>query len=238
VASNRSAGSVSGEVRRWRGTFAGLRSLTESVTASFARLTPPALPANPERLRSTALGWYVKPMRRTSREGEPSFGEQLLAEADALYNFARYLARDASLAEDLVQETFARALDAEAQFVVGTKLKAWLFRILRNAFVDRRRRERKNPVELRDASEDSNDSRDDWLRGDIEIDRLRGLVQSDIEAALARLSDDARAVVLLDLEGCTETEIAKVMDTAVGTVKSRLARARAVLREALQEYAK
>jgi RNA polymerase sigma-70 factor, ECF subfamily len=237
VASNRSAGSASGEVRRWHGTFGGLGSLTESVTASFARLTAATLPATRERLRSTALGWYVKPMR-PSREGEPAFGAQLLAEADALYNFARYLSRDASLAEDLVQETFARALDAEAQFVVGTKLKAWLFRILRNAFVDRRRRERKNPVELRDASEDSNDLRDDWLRGDIEIDRLRGLVQSDIEAALARLSDDARAVVLLDLEGFTETEIAKVMDTAIGTVKSRLARARAVLREALQEYAK
>ena len=176
-------------------------------------------------------------MRRPSREGE-SFGAELLTHADALYNFARYLTRDAALSEDLVQEAYARALDAEAQFSLGSNLKAWLFRILRNAFLDRRRRERKSPVEFREASDDTADAKDVWLRGDLELDRLRGLVASDIEAALARLSDDARAVVLLDLEGFTETEIAKVMDTAVGTVKSRLARARAVLREALQEYAK
>lgn len=182
--------------------------------------------------------WYVRPMRSSSREGEPSFGTQLLAEADALYGFARYLARDATLADDLVQEAFARALDAQGQFAAGTNLKAWLFRILRNTFLDCRRRERKNPVELRDADENVTEGRDVRLRGDIEIDRLRGLVASDIEAALARLSDDARTVVLLDLEGFTETEIAKVMDSAVGTVKSRLARARASLREALQEYAK
>jgi RNA polymerase sigma-70 factor (ECF subfamily) len=180
-------------------------------------------------------------MRRDTRESTASFGAQLLPHAEALYNFARYLCRDAALAEDLVQDAFARALDAEAQFARGTNLKAWLFRILRNAFLDRRRREKKSPVELREVSEvmeSSDDARDVWLRGDIEIDRLRRLVASDIEAALARLSDDARSVVLLDLEGFTETEIAKVMDTAVGTVKSRLARARAVLREALQEYAK
>jgi RNA polymerase sigma-70 factor (ECF subfamily) len=177
-------------------------------------------------------------MRRPSRESEPSFGVELLAHADALYNFARYLTRDAALAEDLVQEAFARALDAQAQFSLGTNLKAWLFRILRNAFLDRRRRERKSPVEFRDADDDGGDGKDVWLRGDIELDRLRSLVVSDIESALGRLSDDGRAVVLLDLEGFTETEIAKVMDTAVGTVKSRLARARAVLREALQEYAK
>jgi RNA polymerase sigma-70 factor (ECF subfamily) len=177
-------------------------------------------------------------MRRATREGEASFGAELLGHADALYNFARYLTRDAALADDLVQDAFARALDAEAQFAAGSNLKAWLFRILRNAFLDRRRRERKSPVEYREDTEDTEDPRGAWLRGDIEIDRLRAFVVNDIEAALTRLSDDARAVVLLDLEGFTETEIAKVMDTAIGTVKSRLARARASLREALQEYAK
>ena len=208
------------------------------MAIGFARFPAIATSARAQRLPSPTLGWYVKPMRSSSREGEPSFGTLLLAEADALYGFARYLARDATVADDLVQEAFARALDAQSQFAAGTNLKAWLFRILRNTFLDRRRRERKNPVELRDADENLTEGREVWLRGDIEMDRLRGLVASDIEAALARLSDEARTVVLLDLEGFTETEIAKVMDSAVGTVKSRLARARAALREALQEYAK
>ena len=168
---------------------------------------------------------------------ELPFSAQLLAQAAALYNFARYLCRDAGLAEDLVQDAFARALDAQASFVAGSNLRAWSFRILRNAFLDTRRRERRNPVALREDS-DEVATGDAWLQGDIELGRLQGLVARDIEAALSRLSDDARTVVLLDLEGFTETEIASVMDIAIGTVKSRLARARAVLREELQEYAK
>jgi RNA polymerase sigma-70 factor (ECF subfamily) len=208
--------------------------LTESVAIGFVRL-PSAQQGR--RLRGTAERWYERPMLRGARNAEAGFGAQLLSHADALYNFARYLTRDAALAEDLTQDAFARALDAEAQFVPGSNLKAWLFRIMRNAFLDRRRRERKNPVELRDSPDEDKDAGDAWLRGDIELDRLRRLVASDIEAALARLSENARTVVLLDLEGFTETEIARVMDVAVGTVKSRLARARAVLREALKEYA-
>jgi RNA polymerase sigma-70 factor, ECF subfamily len=191
------------------------------------------------RLRGDRERWYVGDMPREPVSSQPPFAEQLLGLAGTLYNFARYLCRDTALAEDLMQDTFARALDAEAQFVPGSNLKAWLFRILRNAHVDSRRRARRSPVALSE-SEDERESAtpDVWLRGDIEIDRLRSLVARDIESALARLSDDARAVILLDLEGCTETEIASVMDIAIGTVKSRLARARAVLREQLQEYAK
>ena len=172
-------------------------------------------------------------------EQQARFERDALPFVDQLYAAAMRMTRNPADAEDLVQETFLKAFAAFHQFEDGTNLKAWLFRILRNAFLDRRRRERKSPVDFREASDEAADgSQEVWLRGDLELDRLRGLIVSDIEAALARLSDDARSVVLLDLEGFTETEIAKVMDTAVGTVKSRLARARAVLREALQEYAK
>lgn len=206
--------------------------MIDGVTTSFARFPAAA------GLRSVARGWYGSGMRHAAPAEQPSFGAKLLPHAEALYNFARYLSRDHMQAEELVQDTFARALDAETRFAPDSDAKAWLFRILRNLFLDRRRRERKNPIDFGSDLEPAESVTDAWLRGDLEIDRLRGLVQNDIESALARLSDDARTVILLDLEGFTETEIAEVIEVAVGTVKSRLSRARAVLREALQEYAK
>jgi RNA polymerase sigma-70 factor (ECF subfamily) len=191
------------------------------------------------RLRSDREHWYAHDMPREPVSSQPPFAEQLLGQASGLYNFARYLCRDTALAEDLMQDTFARALDAESKFITGSNLKAWLFRILRNAYLDGRRRERRDPVALSDEHDEGAPATAElWLRGDIEIDHLRGLVARDIEAALARLSDDARTVILLDLEGFTETESSSVLDVPVGTVKSRLCRARAVLREQLQEYAK
>lgn len=163
---------------------------------------------------------------------------EALAHADALYNLARYLVRDAAAAEDLVQETYARAIRARDQFAPGSNLKAWLFAILRNAFLGEYRREHRNSVQG-GQDEPAQDPADDaWLRGDFELERMRRLVAGEIEDALLSLSEEARTVVLLDLEGLTEAEVAQAMGCAPGTVKSRLARARAALRRRLADYAR
>lgn len=167
-------------------------------------------------------------------------GREALAYADTLYNLARYLTRNATDAEDLVQETYTRALRSASQFTPGTNLKAWLFRILRNTFISLYRRQRHDPMVggLDTVNPSRRDAVDgEWLRGDLELDRLRAVVGEEIERALMSLSEDARTVVLLDLEGLSEQEIAGTMGCAAGTVKSRLSRARAALRHRLSDYA-
>jgi len=180
-------------------------------------------------------GLALAPSPESSR-GE--VGPRALEHADALYNLARYLTRNPSDAEDLVQETYARALRAWSQFASGTDLKAWLFRILRNSWLDRCRHERRHPTEpeLDEQAEPASAASDGWLRGDLELERMRRLVGQEIEEAVLTLSEEQRTVILLDAEGMTEAEVALVIGCAAGTVKSRLSRARAALRDRLADY--
>jgi RNA polymerase sigma-70 factor (ECF subfamily) len=161
---------------------------------------------------------------------------QALAHADALYNFARWLTRDPVEAEDLVQETYARALGAAQHFEPGSNLKAWLFRILRNAFIDRRRRSQREgiPAHIEDLAAESDLTVP--TIGELQCDQIRALVSEDVSAAVEALPESFRTVILLDLEGMTEAEVANVLGCATGTVKSRLSRARAVLRDRLVAY--
>jgi RNA polymerase sigma-70 factor (ECF subfamily) len=161
---------------------------------------------------------------------------QALAHADGLYNFARWLCRDPLEAEDLVQETYARALGAVQQFEAGSNLRAWLFRILRNAFLDRLRRSQRaaNPDSLEDVATDAEPA--DGPTSELEQSQIRALVADDVAAAVRALPEAFRTVILLDLEGMTEPEVASVLGCATGTVKSRLSRARALLRARLAAY--
>jgi RNA polymerase sigma-70 factor (ECF subfamily) len=174
-----------------------------------------------------------QPPGQEPREGDP------LAYLDALYRVARRLTRRPADADDLVQETYARALRGAARFTPGTDLRAWLFRVMRNAFLDGRRREARAPPVDAEADPDlaeASATAPAPLRGDAELERLRRVVGEEIEEALRALSEEARTVVLLDVEGLGEAEIAEVMGCAPGTVKSRLSRARAALRARLAEY--
>jgi RNA polymerase sigma-70 factor (ECF subfamily) len=198
----------------------------------------PLAPPPPSDI-GTAGGVYYLP---SVRDPEPfPLSHIALAQLDGLYRLARHLTGSDEEAEDLVQDTYARALGKSSRFVPGTNVRAWLFRILRNLYIDHYRRARNNPVhggiEADDASEDVGGGRE-LLRDDRELERLRGIVAEEIDAALGGLSVDARTVVLLDLEGFTEMELAEVLGCSVGTIKSRLSRARAVLRKRLRDYAR
>jgi RNA polymerase sigma-70 factor (ECF subfamily) len=190
-------------------------------------------------ITSERAGILERPRRRIAETWDAgTLGREALAWADVLHNLARYLTGNGTDADDLVQETYARALQAAGQFTPGTNLKAWLCRILRNTFISRYRRNRNNPVVSGFETVASTVAVDEpWFLDDVELDRLRKVVGAEIEAALMALSEDARAVILLDLDGLTDQEMADVMGCAPGTVKSRLARARAALRRGLKDYA-
>ncbi|HTJ46157.1 MAG TPA: sigma-70 family RNA polymerase sigma factor [Kofleriaceae bacterium] len=168
---------------------------------------------------------------RDAPSREPTLAERALDHVDELYGLARHLCGNVSDAEDLVQETYARALAAAPRFESGTNLRAWLFRILRNGFIDRARR-RKIVLEIPDDTIDVTAS-ETWDASS--LDQLRYLTAAEVARAIAALPIELRFVVYLDVEGFSEAEIADIVRCAPGTVKSRLARAKARLRAALEE---
>ena len=166
-------------------------------------------------------------------------GPDLLVHGESLYRLARRLGASRTEAEDLLQETYLRAVRALERVGPCDDVRAWLHRIMRNAWLDGSKWAARHPASGGlDEEQDQVAADGDRapLRGDAELERLRRVVSDEIHSALQELPRDAREIVLLDLEGFTETEVAAIAGCAVGTVKSRLARARRVLRERLADY--
>jgi len=160
---------------------------------------------------------------------------------DALYNFAFHLTYHEEDANDLVQETYLKAYHFIGSYTEGTNAKAWLFKILKNGFINEYRRKVKRPsrVDYEEISiyqDTDNDKYIGYL--DLREEIFQGLMGDEVTHALNSLPVDFRTIVLLcDIELFTYEEIAKIMDIPIGTVRSRLHRARNMLKEKLEAYA-
>jgi RNA polymerase sigma factor (sigma-70 family) len=169
------------------------------------------------------------------------FEKEFLPHIDSMYNFAYRITFDEDDAKDLVQETYLKAYRFIESFQEGTNAKAWLFRILKNSFINDFRRKSKEPskVDYQEVETFYNsDEIDEPITSDLRVDALRDMIGDEVSNALNSLAIDFRTVIILcDLEGFTYEEMAKILDIPIGTVRSRLHRARNLLKDKLKSYA-
>ncbi len=182
-------------------------------------------------------------VRDNSKELKERFEKDALVFVNQIYAAALRYTKDPHDAEDLVQDTYAKAFTSFHQFEEGTNLKAWLYRILTTTFINNYRKDQRRPQQsdgeiedwqLADAASHSSD-----LGKSAEDEVLENLPDTDIRNALASLPEEFRLVIYYsDVEGYSYKEVAEILDIPSGTVMSRLHRGRKLLRQALSEYAK
>ncbi len=178
----------------------------------------------------------------SEKEKNEIFNNEFLPHIKSMYNFGYRLTLDQDDAKDLVQDTYLKAYRFIESFQKGTNAKAWLFRILKNSFINDYRKKTKEPakvdyqeVETYYNSEDV----DRQITPDLRVESLKDMIGDEISNALNSLEVDFRTVIILcDLEGFKYEEMAKILDIPIGTVRSRLHRARNLLKEKLALYAK
>jgi RNA polymerase sigma factor (sigma-70 family) len=182
-----------------------------------------------------------RPFHYSPDDKEKIFDEEFLPHIHSIYNFAYRITFDEDDAKDLVQETYFKAFRFINSFQQGTNAKAWLFRILKNNFINEFRKKSKEPprvdyeeVESFYNSEDLNNT----VASGLKVETVKELMGDEVSKALNSLDVDFRTVIILcDLEGFTYEEMAKILDIPIGTVRSRLHRARTQLKTGLKLYA-
>jgi RNA polymerase sigma-70 factor (ECF subfamily) len=178
----------------------------------------------------------------SEKEKNEIFNGEFLPHINAMYNFGYRLTLDRDDAKDLVQDTYLKAYRFIESFQKGTNAKAWLFRILKNSFINDYRKKTKEPskVDYQEVETYYNSEEfDRQITPDLRVESLKDMIGDEISNALNSLDVDFRTVIILcDLEGFKYEEMAKILDIPIGTVRSRLHRARNLLKEKLTQYAK
>jgi RNA polymerase sigma factor (sigma-70 family) len=178
----------------------------------------------------------------SEKEKNDIFNNEFLPHLNSMYNFGYRLTLDRDDAKDLVQDTYLKAYRFADSFQKGTNAKAWLFRILKNSFINDYRKKSKEPakVDYQEVETYYNSEEvDRQITPDLRVESLSNMIGDEISNALNSLDVDFRTVIILcDLEGFKYEEMAKILDIPIGTVRSRLHRARALLKDKLSEYAK
>lgn len=178
----------------------------------------------------------------TKEQKDELFEQEFLPHADALYTFAFHLTYNEEDANDLVQDTYFKSYRFIDSYERGTNAKAWLFKILKNSFINEYRRKAKRPNEIDYEDFIAYQDADESVgvgSVDLRTEMFQNMVGDEITKAINSLPADFRTVILLcDVEDFTYEEIAKIVDIPVGTVRSRLHRARNMLKDMLRDYAK
>jgi len=177
----------------------------------------------------------------SEKEKQEIFDHEFMPHIHSMYNFGYRLTLDRDDAKDLVQDTYLKAFRFIESFQKGTNAKAWLFRILKNSFINDYRKKSKEPskVDYQEVETYYNsDEVDRQITPDLRVESLKDMIGDEISNALNALDVDFRTVIILcDLEGFKYEEMAKILDIPIGTVRSRLHRARNLLKEKLKSYA-